>query len=364
MKRWLLVATVIIAAAAVLFVTRQNKLRAEQTPQTVTVTRGTIVQEALAIGNIVPEQEVSVKSKIAGIVAEVHVAVGDRVRKGEPLIDIRPDPTPLERAEARAESGDGAGDRGGRQAATSTAPRSSSRRACLSQKELDDRKSAYDSAHLRAQLEQERLDLLKEGRARIENREVSNRIVSPVDGTVLSLELHPGDPVVPLTSYQAGTVLMTLADMSELIFRGTVDEVDVGRLDVGCPVRFTVGAIPDAKVEGTLRRISPKARKQDSATLFDIEATINPADSTVLRAGYSTNAKIAIARADSVLVLPERVVKYETGKASVRVPGKDGKPETREVTTGLSDGLLVEIKSGLDAGAVVLEPPRSTLAKK
>jgi HlyD family secretion protein len=363
MKRWLLVATVIIAAAAVLFVTRQNKLRAEQTPQTVTITRGTIVQEALAIGNIVPEQEVSVKSKIAGIVAEVHVAVGDQVRKGEPLMDIRPDPTPLERAEARRNlemaqvTEDGARRDLDRAQELFT-------QGLLSQKELDDRKSAYDSAHLRAQLEQERLDLLKEGRARIENREVSNRIVSPVDGTVLSLELHPGDPVVPLTSYQAGTVLMTLADMSDLIFRGTVDEVDVGRLEVGRPVRFTVGAIPDAKVEGTLRRISPKARKQDSATLFDIEATIAPAGSTVLRAGYSTNAKIAIARADSVLVLPERVVKYEAGKASVRVPGKDGKPESHEVTTGLSDGLMVEIKSGLDAGAVVLEPPRSTLAKK
>jgi len=363
MKRWIIIATTLVVAAAALFFTRQNKLRAEQTPQTVTVTRGTIVQEALAIGNIVPEQEVSVKSKIAGIVAEVHVAVGDRVEKGDPLMDIRPDPTPLERAEAQ------------RNLEMARVTEESAKRdldrahelfgqGLLSQKELDDRTSAYDSAHLRAQLESERLDLLKDGRARIENSEVSNRIVSPVDGTVLSLELHPGDPVVPLTSYQAGTVLMTLADMSRLIFRGTVDEVDVGRLDVGRPVRFTVGAIPDAKVEGTLTRISPKARKQESATLFDVEAAIQPAGATVLRAGYSTNAKIAIARAESVLVLPERVVKYEAGKASVRVPGKDGKPENREITTGLSDGLTVEVKSGLDEGAVVLEAPPSTLAKK
>jgi HlyD family secretion protein len=157
---------------------------------------------------------------------------------------------------------------------------------------------------------------------------------------------------------------MTLADMSRLIFRGTVDEVDVGRLSAGQPVRFTVGAIPEAKVEGSLRRISPQARKQESATLFDIEADIAPHDSTVLRAGYSANARVAIARAESVLVIPERVVKYEDGKPTVRVTGADGKPETREITTGLSDGLTVEVKSGLESGAQVLEPPRSALARK
>ncbi len=331
MKRWLLVATVIIAAAAVLFVTRQNKLRAEQTPQTVTITRGTIVQEALAIGNIVPEQEVSVKSKIAGIVAEVHVAVGDRVRKGEPLMDIRPDPTPLERAEARRNlemaqvTEDGARRDLERAQELFT-------QGLLSQKELDDRKSAYDSAHLRAQLEQERLDLLKEGRARIENREVSNRIVSPVDGTVLTLELHPGDPVVPLTSYQAGTVLMTMADMSDLIFRGTVDEVDVGqasRSDSRSDSRSARSPTRRSRERcgGSRRRRASRIRRRSSTS----RRRSPPAGSTVLRAGYSTNAKIAIARADSVLVLPERVVKYEAGKASVRAPGKDGKPETREI---------------------------------
>lgn len=130
------------------------------------------------------------------------------------------------------------------------------------------------------------------------------------------------------------------------------------------PVRFTVGAIPDAQVAGTLRRVSPQARKQDSATLFDIEADITPARQIVLRAGYSANAKIEIARAESVLVVPERVVKYENGKATVRVPGKGGKPEAREIETGLSDGLSVEVKSGLAESAAVLEPPRSTLVKK
>ena len=105
----------------------------------------------------------------------------------------------------------------------------------------------HDSAHLSAQLEAERLQLLKEERARLEGAEVSTRIVAPVNGTILTCDVHPGDPVVPLTSYQEGTVLMTMADMDGLVFQGTVDEVDVGKLTVGQPVRFTIGAIPERK---------------------------------------------------------------------------------------------------------------------
>ncbi len=363
MKRWIIIGTVLVAVAAALFFTRTGRLRAEATPQKTTVTRGSVVQEALAIGSIVPEQEVSVKSKIPGIVAEVHVAVGDEVRVGDPLIDIRPDPTPLERAEAQrnldmakvAEEG-----------ARRDLDRAQelSRQGLLSEKELDDARREYDSAHLHAQLQKERLDLIQDGQAKLQSGVVSNRITSPVTGTVLSLDVHPGDPVVPLTSYQAGTALLTLADMERLIFRGTVDEIDVGRLEIGRPARFTVGAIPDAEVLGNLSRISPKARKQESATLFDVEAEIQRAPGIVLRAGYSTNAKILIARADSVLTLPERVVKYEDGKATVRMPGPDGKPVTKEIVTGLSDGLTVEIKEGLELDQEVLEPPPSPIAKK
>lgn len=362
MKRWIAIASLVIGVACVLFLVRQGKLRAEQAPQTVAVKRGSIAQEALAIGNIVPEQEVSVKSKIPGIVSEVHVAIGDRVRRGDPLIDIRPDPTPLERTEAQRafEMARVAED-----AAKKDLDRAQglAEQGLLPQKDLDGAHKAYDSAHLQAQLEAERLGLLKEGRARIEGSEVSNRILSPVDGTILTLEVHPGDPVVPLTTYQAGTVLITMADMSRLIFRGTVDEIDVGKLHTGQPIRFTVGAIPNGDVLGTLSRISPKARKQDSATLFDIEALITSAGDNLLRAGYSANAKISIARAESVLVLPERVVKFENGKATVRVPGKGGKPEVREITTGLSDGLTVEVKDGLAENEAVLEPEKSALAK-
>jgi len=360
MKRWIIVATSLCAVAIVLLVVRQSSLRAEQAPRTVTVTRGNVVQEALAIGNIVPEQEISVKSKVPGIVDRLHVAVGDVVRTGDPLIDVRPDPTPLERTEAER----------GLQIAQVTEEgaikdweraQQLSREGLLSDKELDSARQAYETARLRAQLEEERLQLIRDGRARLGGSMVSNRILSPATGTILSLEVHEGDPVVPLTSYQAGTVIMTLADMDHLIFRGTVDEVDVGRLSPGQPISFTVGAIPDEEVQGRLRRISPKARKQDSATLFDLEAEITRSGDRPLRAGYSANAKIAISKAESVLVLPERVVSFQDGKATVRVPGPDGKPVEKEIQTGLSDGLTVEVREGLAEKDLVLEPEKSPL---
>jgi HlyD family secretion protein len=288
----------------------------------------------------------------------VHVAVGDKVSAGDPLIDIRPDPTPLERAEAQRQLEIA---RVTEQAAEREMDRARdlSQKGLVSDSERERIERDYNSAHLRAELEMERLQLLKEGRAKLEGAEVSNRISSPVDGTILTCEVHPGDPVVPLTSYQEGTVLITMADMSGLLFRGTVDEVDVGKLTVGQPVRFTIGAIPDVEVGGVLSRISPKARKQESATLFDIEAAVTKTAGKTLRAGYSANARIAIARAESVLVIPERVVKYKEGSATVRILDKNGKPLERAIETGLSDGLTVEIKNGLTEADSVLERTKS-----
>jgi HlyD family secretion protein len=330
----------------------------------VTAAKGNVAQEALALGSIVPEQEISVKSKLPGIVDRVHAAVGDFVQAGDPLIDIRPDPTPLETAEAQRSLQIARVTEEGARRDLERA-QGLSERGLLSDKELESARQAHEKARLSAKLAEEKLDLLRSGRASIEGREVSSRIAAPATGTILTLDAHPGDPVVPLTSYQEGTVLMTMADMRHLVFKGTVDEVDVGKLHPGQPARFTVGAIPNDEVRGTLLRISPKARKQDASALFDVEAEVSPADpGTVLRAGYSATARIAIARAESVLVIPERVVKYQGSDALIRVPGKDGKPEEKKIVTGLSDGLNVEVKDGLAAGDEVLEPEPSKLDRK
>jgi HlyD family secretion protein len=164
---------------------------------------------------------------------------------------------------------------------------------------------------------------------------------------------------VPLTSYQAGTALTNLADMSTLVFKGTVDEIDVGKLHEGMPAHIKIGALPDAKVEGKIYKISPKSKTAEGATLFDVEIELLPAKDVVLRAGYSANAEIAVREKHDVLVIPERLVTFADGKASVELPGKGEKDPAvkKQIKTGLSDGMNVEVAEGLSEKDLVIERP-------
>jgi HlyD family secretion protein len=163
-----------------------------------------------------------------------------------------------------------------------------------------------------------------------------------------------------LTNYQPGTELCSLADMKSLRFKGTVDEIDVGKLSSGMAAEVAIGALPDAKIAGEVLRIYPKAKKEGNATLFDIEIAIAPDPAIVLRAGFSATASIRIRDRRQVLVLPERLIIFENRKRFVEVPGNPGeKPRKVEIQTGLSDGLNIEILSGLKEGDTVVEkPPR------
>jgi len=186
-------------------------------------------------------------------------------------------------------------------------------------------------------------------------------IRSPASGTVLRRHVNPGDPVVPLTSYQAGTPLMTMADMGTLMFKGTVDEIDVGKLKEGMPVRIKIGALPDATVSGRLTRIAPKATEKEGTTLFDVEAAIENPGGVTLRAGYSANADVVIQEKANVLLLPERLASFDKEKAFVEVPGAilGAQPVKKEIKVGLSDGLKLEIVAGLAEGdEVVQRPPK------
>jgi HlyD family secretion protein len=147
--------------------------------------------------------------------------------------------------------------------------------------------------------------------------------------------------------------------MTTLVFKGTVDEIDVGKLHEGMPAHIKVGALPDAKVEGRIYKISPKSKTAEGATLFDVEIELLPAKDVVLRAGYSANAEIAVREKHDVLVIPERLVSFADGKASVELPGKAAKdpPLKKEIKTGLSDGMQVEVAEGLSEKDLVIERP-------
>jgi len=179
-----------------------------------------------------------------------------------------------------------------------------------------------------------------------------------VTGTVLELLVNEGDPVVPLTSYQAGTPLTTLADMSQLVFKGTVDEIDVGKLKEGMPARIKIGAMPDASVDGTVYKIAPKSKTAEGATLFDVEVALKPGANVVLRAGYSANADIVVREKTGVLLIPERLVTFADGKATIEVPPHgDGDPVKKDIKVGLSDGINIEVADGLQLKDQVVERP-------
>jgi HlyD family secretion protein len=227
----------------------------------------------------------------------------------------------------------------------------------ISTKEHEDFQRRYEESELRLKIAKEKLALLEKGRVNIGGTEIESIIKAPIDGFVLSKTIEVGDPVTPLTSFQEGTVLMKMANMDRLIFKGTVDEIDVGKLREGMPVRLKVGALPADTILGTLSKISLKAEKKENATVFPIEISIPRSSNTVLRAGYSANANIIIQQKDSVLLIPERVVTFRNDSAFVKIPVGPEKDEEHYIRTGLSDAINIEIVAGLKEGDEVMEKP-------
>jgi HlyD family secretion protein len=234
-----------------------------------------------------------------------------------------------------------------------------SKSGVMPKSDADAKKEAYELARVALEKAEQNRDLTRKGRLTDAGKE--SIIRAPAAGTILTRLVNPGDPIVPLTSYQPGTEMATVADMSDLIFKGTVDEIDVGKLSVGMPTRIKVGALPTDVVTGKVSRIAPQAQQKEGATLFDVEIELDPAQKITLRAGYSANADVIIREKKDVLTIPERLVTFEDGgkKATVEIPGSTPKAEPKkvEIKTGISDGLNVEVLSGLKKGDKVIERP-------
>ena len=325
----------------------------------VEVTTGTIVEKAVAVGQIQPRQKFQVKSKISGIVRRTMVEVGDTVAAGDPLFEIGPDPTPLERTEVdrRVESAEASYRR-----AQSDYQRATelSRSGVLPNSEVEQKREAYELARVALQKARQDRELVQRGNLSSGSGKESI-IRAPAAGTVLTRLVNPGDPIVPLTSYQTGTEMATIADMRDLIFKVTVDEIDVGKLSLGMPARIKVGALPTDVVTGKVARIAPQAQQKEGATLFDVEVELDPGQKFTLRAGYSANADVIIREKKDVLVIPERLVAFDDGgkKTTVEIPSGAAKAEPKkvEIKTGVSDGLNIEVVSGLKKGDMVVERP-------
>jgi HlyD family secretion protein len=359
----LLLLFVLVAAAAGLYaLTRGSK--GDGDTKLVTVAKGSITEKALAVGQIQPRQKFSIKSKISGIVKRCMVNVGDKVKPGDPLLEIAPDPTPQELTDVdrQLDSTRASYDR-----AKSEFERSQqlSKDGVLPASDLDVKREAYELAKVAVARAEQNRDLTRNGRISTTTVSMESIIRSPAAGTVLTRAVNPGDPVVPLTSYQPGTELAAIADMSDLIFKGTVDEIDVGKLHVGIVARIKVGALPADVVTGKIARIAPQAQQKEGATLFDIEIELEPTSNITLRAGYSANADLIVREKKDVPTIPERVVIFEDGgkKTFVELPSANPKEPAKktEVKLGVSDGLNTEVVAGLALGAKVVERPPKKL---
>ena len=348
---WVIIGMVVMVV--VVLALKPNKNKSNVDLKTVQVSKATIIDKALAVGSIEPINEIAVKSKVSGVVGKLYVQVGDYVTAGAPLLEVNPDPTPLELAQAKR-------DVEMSQIETETLRKELERKkqllekGLLSDQEYEILLRRYDEAALRLQMSKEKLDLIEKGKVKIAENTIETVIKAPISGFILEKVVNVGDPVVPLTSYQAGTELLKMANMANLIFKGTVDEIDVGKIREGMPCELVIGALPGKNIRGQVSLISLKAKKEDNTTVFPVEIVIDQSDA-VLRAGFSANANIIIAQRDSVLAIPERVITFRNDSAFVQVPIVPHGSEEHFIRTGLSDAIQIEVVDGLKEGDLVLE---------
>lgn len=357
-KWWIAIAVVIVlGGGGFYYVQSQAETEDEDEPSQVTAERGTIVEKALAVGAIEPENEIEIKSKISGVATRLHAEAGDYVKKGDPLIEVSPDPTPLELAEANRNL---ERTKIEKENLEKELKRMESLREqdLVSEKDYDDLLQQVNDVKVRVQMDEERLELLESGRVQIGETLVESVIRAPIDGYILEELIDIGEPVVPLTSYQEGTPLMSIAAMENLLFKGTVDEIDIGKVEEGMPVEIKIGALPGDTVRGEVSRISLKAIEEENATVFPIEIAITETNGAVLRAGYSANADIIIEKLENALTIPERVIETREGRHYVDIPGDEpGSRKEKEIKLGLSDAVTVSVMEGLSEGDTVLERP-------
>lgn len=351
MLRWLLPLIVVaLAAAGLVALTRAG--RTDPAAATLTVRRGTVVRKAVATGVVEPLQETQVNTRLAGFVRKLHVRLGDKVAAGAPLLEVWPTLTDedLLRAERSVEAA-----REGREAAAEFTGGAHVLAYLMKflqgERSLERMQKAADRG---LQSSEQALQLLRAGHVEVDGRVIDFVVRAPVAGHVLTLA-REGDPVTQASNFGLGTVLAVLGDLDKPVFRGTVDEIDVGRLREGMPAKVTLGALPDSALTGKVTEIGLRARPREGATVFDVRIEVDPSAGVRLRAGYSAVAEIEVDRVDDAPVVPERVVSFRDGRAFVLVRAVDGSTAEREIEPGLGDGLLMVVRAGVDVGDTVVE---------
>ena len=363
MKKYLQLAVAAIIALVFVgtFVFLYRKSRPKETVYNEFVSKRADIRKTTVItGRIEPRDEVSVKPQISGIITQLYKQAGDRVDAGEVIARVKviPDMGQLSSAEARVRLAE---------VNLAQARVDHQRMQNLYRKQLvsDD---AYDKVHQSlVQAEEEKtaatdaLEVVRDGVSRRNAKASSTLIRSTISGVVLDVPVKVGNTVVLSNTFNDGTTIASVADMNDLIFRGNIDETEVGRLVQGMSMRITVGALHDLAFDATLEYISPKAVEQGGANQFEVKAAVRVEGDVYMRSGYSANAEIVLEEADKVLSVPESAIEFSGDTAFVYVlePGTSPKVYRRtRVETGLSDGVDIEIRSGVEEGQIVRGPQK------
>ena len=341
------IAAVVLGAlfATAYFIKTNNKSVIEYDTQTAIITN--IEKKTVVTGKVIPEDEVEIKPQIQGIIEGLFVEEGDLVETGDLLAKIKvvPNEQNLNSARGRLQNS---------KIVLNNAKIEFDRnkdlfeKGIISKQQFQNVELQYDQAKQNVNNAASDLEIIRSGSAG-GAASANTNIRATVPGTILEIPVEEGFQVIASNSFNAGTTIATIADMKKMIFEGKVDEAEVGKLSVGMPLEVNLGAIEDQSLEARLKFIAPKGNEEQGAVQFIIEADLFLNDSVFIRAGYSANASLILEKKDSIMAISESLLQFdrETAKPFVEIAVGEQNFERREVEIGLSDGVNVELISGI-----------------
>ena len=316
----------------------------EFTPKMEDIQKTTVIT-----GKIEPRNEVNVKPQISGIITELLKEPGQMVQQGEVIAKVKviPDMGQLSSAEARVRLSE----INLKQAQVNfNREENLYNQKLVSADEYDKVKQALHQAKEEKTAAEDALQVVRDGVSKANASASSTLIRSTISGVILDIPVKVGNSVILANTFNDGTTIATVANMNDLIFRGNIDETEVGQLVSGMPMKITIGALQDLQFDAALEYISPKAVESNGANQFEIKAAVKLAEGGKIRSGYSANAEIVLSSAEKALSIPESAIEFSGDSTFVYIIKGEGKEKTYErtqVTTGLSDGVNIEIKKGL-----------------
>jgi len=353
--KYIVVALIIVVLVGT-FVFLYKKSKPEEIRyQEFTASQQDISHTTVLTGKIVPRNEVNIKPQINGIIAEIFKEAGQMVQKGEVIarLTVIPDMNSLSAAQSRVRLSE----INLKQAKTNyEREKALFEKNLISAEEYEKVEQALNQAKEEYSASQESLEVIRDGVSSKNATSSSTLIRSTITGLILDIPVKVGNSVIQANTLNDGTTVATVANMSDLIFEGQIDETEVGSLSEGMPLTITIGALRDYTFDANLEYISPKAVESNGANQFKVKAAVKVDSEHTIRSGYSANAQIELEKLEGVLSVPESALEFIKEDSYVYTKQEDGTFKQVKVTTGLSDGVNIEIKSGVKEGDVVRGP--------